>query len=487
MVDRTVKLIGFSYVAGLFLSVSRNGVSCSGGKVMSLDLYANGLSGSVPSELGLLTGVTQFSLSYNSLSGSIPSEFGAMTEMVEWFDLRMNMFTGSIPSEFGAMTGMRMVFMLSHNSLSGSIPSEFGAMTGLAYWFEAKDNELTGSIPSEFGAMTGLTKNFQLFSNQVSPHPSRQPQLARERTRSSHVLSTLRRSCVSQLCDDIPSELSALSTQVTSQFLVATGNDLGTPCGTNDDKASDGTKDLGAILGGVFGGLTFLCICIFVVFRSSARKSSRRPPHVVAQMSPYQPSDSSSSTLEVEPSYPPTGRGGAGSYPPLQPLTENPMMAVAAPSVPTPATHNLEKGLSKLTTDSSSTGRGGAGSHPPLQPLTENPVMAVAVPCPPTHVVVAVPSAPPPHTHNLEMSNLDKGKGLPTLSTDSSSSSTSPTTSHPLMNKRVKIRDAANPKSHDSIGLVTAFNPATQTFTVELFGFKGTISDLREENLVDSD
>ena len=57
-----------------------------------------------------------------------------------------------------------------------------------------------------------------------------------------------------------------------------------------------------------------------------------------------QPSDSSSSTLEVEPSYPAaTGRGGAGSYPPPQTLTENPMMAVAAPSVPTPATHNLEE------------------------------------------------------------------------------------------------------------------------------------------------
>ena len=33
-----------------------------------------------------------------------------------------------------------------------------------------------------------------------------------------------------QLCDDIPSEVAALSTQVTGDWLVTTGNDLGTPC-----------------------------------------------------------------------------------------------------------------------------------------------------------------------------------------------------------------------------------------------------------------
>jgi hypothetical protein len=46
-----------------------------------LDLYENELSGSLPSELGLLTAMMSLSMSYNELNGTIPSELGLMTAM----------------------------------------------------------------------------------------------------------------------------------------------------------------------------------------------------------------------------------------------------------------------------------------------------------------------------------------------------------------------------------------------------------------------
>ena len=87
--------------------------------------------------------VTGLRLYYNGLSGSIPSELGSLTSLTD-LDLDVNDLSGSIPSELGNLVGLNTL-SLGGNDLSGSIPSELGNLFNLQ-WLYLNDNELTGSI-----------------------------------------------------------------------------------------------------------------------------------------------------------------------------------------------------------------------------------------------------------------------------------------------------------------------------------------------------
>lgn len=58
-----------------------------------------GLSGSIPSSLGGLTGLTALGLAYNALSGTMPSALGALTKLT-YLTLDNNALTGPVPSAF---------------------------------------------------------------------------------------------------------------------------------------------------------------------------------------------------------------------------------------------------------------------------------------------------------------------------------------------------------------------------------------------------
>ena len=64
----------------------------------SLNLSENGLTGSIPSEIGNLTNLTYMNLGSNQLTGSIPPEIGNLTNLYG-LSLRDNQLTGIIPDE----------------------------------------------------------------------------------------------------------------------------------------------------------------------------------------------------------------------------------------------------------------------------------------------------------------------------------------------------------------------------------------------------
>ena len=66
-------------------------------QVTKLALRSKSLTGSIPAELGQLTGLTHLDLSRNSLTGEIPSELGELSNLVE-LRLSGNRLTGCIPS-----------------------------------------------------------------------------------------------------------------------------------------------------------------------------------------------------------------------------------------------------------------------------------------------------------------------------------------------------------------------------------------------------
>ena len=135
-----------------------------GGKVRSLILENNRLSGAIPSELGDLTAMQELNLYSNRLSGAIPSSLGKLTGLGQ-LRLNENQLSGTIPSSLGGLTDLRQL-RLSENDLSGNIPADLGDLTflGSLYLYE---NRLDGTIPSELGELT-LLQDLRLQSNRLS-------------------------------------------------------------------------------------------------------------------------------------------------------------------------------------------------------------------------------------------------------------------------------------------------------------------------------
>ena len=97
--------------------------------------------------------VTALHLSENGLTGSIPSELGGL-ENLEVLDFRWNELTGPIPPELGGMASLQTL-NLQWNGLTGSIPPELGDLDSLRY-LNLGSNELIGPIPSELANLERL-------------------------------------------------------------------------------------------------------------------------------------------------------------------------------------------------------------------------------------------------------------------------------------------------------------------------------------------
>ena len=89
--------------------------------------------------------VTSLALGGNNLTGSLPAQIGDLTNLTI-LQLYNNKLTGSIPVEIGKLVNLEILF-LEENELSGRLPAELGQLTSLE-WFWLKNNEdLTGPLP----------------------------------------------------------------------------------------------------------------------------------------------------------------------------------------------------------------------------------------------------------------------------------------------------------------------------------------------------
>lgn len=75
-------------------------ISCDGsGHLNRLDLFATGLTGSLPAEIGLLTGLAALNLGDNMMTGTVPAELDRLTHLA-FLMLQNNNLGGSISSDF---------------------------------------------------------------------------------------------------------------------------------------------------------------------------------------------------------------------------------------------------------------------------------------------------------------------------------------------------------------------------------------------------
>jgi len=190
------------------------GVELEGGRVVSLNLSDNNLTGSVPDSINLLSNLKNLDLSSNSLDsisisleglellenlnisdnniesgindfilrlqntkdlktldigsnlfyGDIPHEI-SLLDSLEFIDLSDNELRGEINDIFSSLTKLR-ILDISHNNLEDSIPFSLSIIEQLRI-LNLSHNGLVGGIPIQFGNLTELT-NLRLNDNQIS-------------------------------------------------------------------------------------------------------------------------------------------------------------------------------------------------------------------------------------------------------------------------------------------------------------------------------
>jgi hypothetical protein len=100
---------------------SWGGIECdSNGQVDRLDWYGRKLSGQLPADVGLLTGLVYFSTSDNEFSGSLPETIGRWTD-VSVFSVFNNKLTGTIPDGIAEWTEITEAYFYG-NDLTGTMP-----------------------------------------------------------------------------------------------------------------------------------------------------------------------------------------------------------------------------------------------------------------------------------------------------------------------------------------------------------------------------
>jgi len=139
------------------------------------------LTGTLPTEIGLSSDFDGYlDLRANSISGTIPTQLGNLWKLKGLF-LQLNSFTGTIPTELGRLWSAEGI-KLHSNQLSGSVPSEFGGMdrlfcTSACGWRSGLDlhwNKLTGEIPPEVKHFTHIDcalVSFRDFGSDTCPTP----------------------------------------------------------------------------------------------------------------------------------------------------------------------------------------------------------------------------------------------------------------------------------------------------------------------------
>lgn len=130
-----------------------SGVIVSGGRVISLRMAANNLTGSIPSSIGNLSGLDTLVFISNKFSGSIPASLGQLSSL-QYLFLFGDSLTGAIPVELGNLSNLTTC-IFSNNQLSGPIPSSLGNLSKLRQLY-LDQNNLSGAIPASLGNIPNL-------------------------------------------------------------------------------------------------------------------------------------------------------------------------------------------------------------------------------------------------------------------------------------------------------------------------------------------
>jgi Leucine-rich repeat (LRR) protein len=106
-------------------------------------------TGGIPTEIGTVSTLASWSLTFCGLTGTIPTELGNLAVTLDRLWLYQNQLVGTIPTELGNLARMQFLYF-EGNQLSGSMPAEICALRSpaalLAVSSSAHNNYNTSSI-----------------------------------------------------------------------------------------------------------------------------------------------------------------------------------------------------------------------------------------------------------------------------------------------------------------------------------------------------
>nr|WP_293840334.1 leucine-rich repeat domain-containing protein [uncultured Arsenicibacter sp.] len=132
--------------------------------LQNLYLFGNQLSGNIPASLSALANLENLQLSSNQLNGDIPAALSALNKL-KGLDLSSNLLSGTIPASLSAMTSLE-ILRIASNQLSGTIPANLSVLIKLR-GLDLSSNQLSGTIPASLGTLINLS-DLQLGSNQLT-------------------------------------------------------------------------------------------------------------------------------------------------------------------------------------------------------------------------------------------------------------------------------------------------------------------------------
>lgn len=133
-------------------------------QITTIQLYASGATGHIPSGIQYLTELTTLSLSGLDISGSIPASIGFLHHLTT-LSLVSNQLQGEIPESIGNLTNLEAL-QLSNNQLTGEIPESIGNLENLIA-LHLDRNQLSGKLPNSMGNLTSLF-NLVISKNNLS-------------------------------------------------------------------------------------------------------------------------------------------------------------------------------------------------------------------------------------------------------------------------------------------------------------------------------
>jgi Leucine-rich repeat (LRR) protein len=92
----------------------------------------------------VLDEVTEIRLADKGITGSIATEVGLLSSLLH-LDISNNKVTGTIPEEIYDISGLKQIF-LYHNKLEGTISTNIGNLRSITH-YHVSNNQLTGKIP----------------------------------------------------------------------------------------------------------------------------------------------------------------------------------------------------------------------------------------------------------------------------------------------------------------------------------------------------
>jgi len=132
-------------------------------KLQLLDLSQNlNLTGTLWSNVsGWKGSLTALKLFQNSLTGSIPSEVGLLSHLL-YLDLGSNRLEKTIPPELGALKKLRAL-LLNDNFITGQIPAQLGNLSDIADLELDGNWNLTGPIIPRLWSFLNLVRLYVTY------------------------------------------------------------------------------------------------------------------------------------------------------------------------------------------------------------------------------------------------------------------------------------------------------------------------------------